>query len=195
LFESDMFFTGKRPSMEVGLHALLNKYTIHLHPVYLTAILCLGNVKEVLQEIYNDYEYTYVPYTAPGYSLFKALERLKDKPSITFLQNHGLIISSDSKEEALTLVKDITYKAQKYLQNQILSFITFTLAFAKEKKSEHFYFPDAVIFSDKKQTPEVLAFNNYIHYITETLKSRHTLLSNDMFELLSLESEKYRKSL
>jgi anaerobic ribonucleoside-triphosphate reductase len=77
----------------------------------------------------------------------------------------------------------------------LYEFKTFTLAFAKEKKSEHFYFPDAVVFSDKKQNPEILAFNNYIHYITETLKSRHTLLSDDMFELLSLESEKYRKSL
>jgi uridine kinase/ribulose-5-phosphate 4-epimerase/fuculose-1-phosphate aldolase len=191
LFESDMFFTGKRPSMEVGLHALLNKYTIHLHPIYLTAILCLANAKEVLQELYHAYEYTYVPYVAPGYSLFKALERLNDKPNLIFLQNHGVIVSSDSKEEALALVKDITSRAEVYLN----TFKTFTLAFAKEKKSEHFYFPDAVIFSDKKQTPEVLAFNNYIHYITETLKSRHTLLSNDMFELLSLESEKYRKSL
>ena len=191
LFESDVFFTGKRPSMEVGLHALLNKYTIHLHPIYLTAILCLANVREVLQEVYSSYEYTYVPYVAPGYSLFKALERLNEKPNIIFLQNHGVVISSDSKEEALALVKDITYKAEMYLYE----FKTFTLAFAKEKKSEHFYFPDAVVFSDKKQNPEILAFNNYIHYITETLKSRHTLLSDDMFELLSLESEKYRKSL
>ena len=105
------------------------------------------------------------------------------------------MVSSNSKEEALALFREVSYKAQKYLQNQILGFRTFTLDFANEKKSEHFYFPDAVIFSDKKQSLEVLAFNNYIHYITETLQSRHTLFSDDMFELLSLESEKYRKSL
>ena len=181
--------------MEVGLHALLAKYTIHLHPIYLTAILCLGNSKEVIQKIYSDYNYTYLPYVAPGYSLFKALGRLNDKPNLIFLQNHGVIISSNSKEEALVLVKEISNKAQEYLQDQIPSFKTFTLDFANEKKSEHFYFPDAVIFSDKKQSLEVLAFNNYIDYITDILQSRHTLFSDDMFELLSLESEKYRKSL
>lgn len=195
LFESEIFFTGKRPSMEVGLHALLDKYTIHLHPIYLTAILCLGNSKEVIQKIYSDYNYTYLPYVAPGYSLFKALERLNDKPNLVFLQNHGVIISSNSKEEVLVLVKEISNKAQEYLQDQIPSFKTFTLDFANQKKSEHYYFPDAVIFSDKKQSLEVLAFNNYIDYITDTLQSRHTLFSDDMFELLSLESEKYRKSL
>ena len=195
LFESEIFFVGKRPSMEVGLHALLDKYTIHLHPIYLTAVLCLGNPKEIIQEIYSDYDYTYVPYVAPGYSLFKALKRLNDKPNLIFLQNHGVVVSSNSKEEALALVREVSYKAQKYLQNQILGFRTFTLDFANEKKSEHFYFPDAVIFSDKKQSLEVPAFNNYIEYITDTLQSRHTLFSDDMFELLSLESEKYRKSL
>lgn len=191
LFESDLFYTGKRPSMEVGLHALLNKYTIHLHPVYLTAILCLDNPEKYLQELYSAYDYAYIPYTTPGYSLFKALKQLNNKPEIIFLQNHGLIITSDSKERALNLVKETTHKAEIYLN----AFKSFALAFAKEEKSRYYYFPDAIIFSDKKQNIEVLAFNNYIHYITEALQSRHTLSSDDMLELLSLESEKYRKSL
>ena len=195
LFESEIFFTGKRPSMEVGLHALLKKYTIHLHPVYLTALLCLDNPEEIIKEVYQNYNYKYIPYITPGYSLFRALKRLDNMPDVIFLQNHGVVITSDSKEEALILTADVAYQAQKYLQKQILSFRSFTLDFAKEKKSPYFYFPDAVIFSDKKQNQEVLAFNNYIHYITETLQSRHILSSENMFELLSLESEKYRKSL
>lgn len=195
LFESEIFFTGKRPSMEVGLHALLKKYTIHLHPVYLTALLCLGNTEEIIKEVYEGYDYRYLPYITPGYSLFKTLEKLDSIPDVIFLQNHGVVITSDSKEEALILTADIAYQAQKYLQNQISNFKTFTLDFAKEQKSPYFYFPDAVIFSDRKQNQEVLAFNNYIYYITETLQSRHILSSDNMFELLSLESEKYRKSL
>lgn len=195
LFESELFYTGKRPSMEVGLHALLKKYTIHLHPVYLTALLCLGNSEEIIKELYKGYKYNYLPYTTPGYSLFKDLENLDAKSDIIFLQNHGVVISSDSKQEALLTTIDIVGQAQKYLQEQIPNFRSFTLDFAKEKRSPYFYFPDAVIFSDKKQNQEVLAFNNYIHYITETLQSRHILSSENMFELLSLESEKYRKSL
>lgn len=195
LFESELFYTGKRPSMEVALHALLKKYTVHLHPICLTALLCLDNSEEVIKRVYGKYNYNYIPYTTPGYSLFKAVERLRSIPDIIFLQNHGVVITSDSREEALVLTADIAYQAQKYLQNQILSFRTFTLDFAKEKKSPYYYFPDAVIFSDKKQNQEIVAFNNYIHYITETLQSRHTLSSDDMVELLSLESEKYRKSL
>lgn len=195
LFESEIFSIGKRPSMEVGLHALLKKYTIHLHPVYLTALLCLENSEAIIKQVYRSYNYKYIPYITPGYSLFKALEELNNIPDIIFLQNHGLIITSDSKEEALALTADITQQAQEYLQKQILNFKSFTLDFAKEDKSSYFYFPDAVIFLDKKQNQEVLAFNNYIHYITETLQSRHVLSSENMFELLSLESEKYRKSL
>lgn len=195
LFESEIFFTGKRPSMEVGLHALLKKYTIHLHPIYLTALLSLGNSEEIIKEVYKHYDYKYLPYVTPGYSLFKALEDLNSQPGIVFLQNHGVIITSDSKQEALVATADVAYQAQKYLQKQITNLRSFTLDFAKESRSPYFYFPDAAIFSDKKQNQEVLAFNNYIHYITETLQSRHTLSSENMFELLSLESEKYRKSL
>lgn len=195
LFESEIFFTGKRPSMEVGLHALLKKYTIHLHPVYLTALLCLNDPEEIIKEVYKNYNYNYFTYITPGYSLFKALENLDNIPDVIFLQNHGVVITSDSKQEALALTADIAHQAQKYLENKIPGFKSFTLDFAKEKNNPHFYFPDAVIFSDKKQNQEVLAFNNYIHYITEMLQSRHTLSSDDMFELLSLESEKYRKSL
>lgn len=195
LFESEIFYTGKRPSMEVGLHTLLKKYTVHLHPVYLTALLCLDNSEEIIKRVYQEYNYKYVPYITPGYSLFKALKTLDSTPDIIFLQNHGVVITSDTKEEAFVLTADVCYQAQKYLQTQTLNFRSFTLDFAKEKKSPYYYFPDAVIFSDKKQNEEVLAFNNYIHYIAETFQSRHVLSSEDMLKLLSLESEKYRKSL
>mgnify|MGYP001599014144 FL=1 len=51
-----------KPSIEVGFHSFLSKYVIHLHPLYLNAILCLKDSKKILKELYLDYNYIVVNY-------------------------------------------------------------------------------------------------------------------------------------
>jgi rhamnose utilization protein RhaD (predicted bifunctional aldolase and dehydrogenase) len=98
-----------RPSIETYLHALTYKYTLHTHPICVNAICCRKNWDKVLAEHFPDA--LFVEYDTPGIelalSLYDALMTYEHenghRPSITFLQNHGLIISSNSLDKTIAI--------------------------------------------------------------------------------------------
>lgn len=188
LIKSDYFFIGKRPSMEVGFHSLLGKYVLHSHPIYLTAILCLQNSKDIIKKLYSQFNYIYIPYITPGYDLFEYIKNLKDSYDIYFLENHGVIINSDSYiglEAKFYYINDI---AKKYIVKEDTKI--FSLEFLEHITNKEFMFPDAVVLNNNIET---IAANNYISYIT---KDKGRFLSKEhMVHLLMMESEKYRKSI
>jgi ribulose-5-phosphate 4-epimerase/fuculose-1-phosphate aldolase len=100
---SDQFL----PSMETGFHAVLNKYVVHTHPMYLNVILCSKGGEEIINDLFK--EQTYIPYITPGYPLSKAIAR-SDKKKLIFLENHGLISHSDNLQEAIDLHLGVTEK-------------------------------------------------------------------------------------
>ena len=93
---------GPRPSIETYLHALLYKYTLHVHSISVNMFTSHKNWLQKMEEL--DPRALCVRYETPGVELAlelkKQMKGYKTKfgrlPHVIFLQNHGLIISSDS---------------------------------------------------------------------------------------------------
>ena len=104
--KEDMFHSildpgkNKRPSVETSLHEIIQyKFIVHLHPTLINGILCSRTAKSLTQKLFGE-SVLFVPYTDPGYTLFKKLEsdiisyrekHLHD-PQIIFLENHGSFV-------------------------------------------------------------------------------------------------------
>jgi|WetSurMetagenome_2_1015567.scaffolds.fasta_scaffold00002_51 rhamnose utilization protein RhaD (predicted bifunctional aldolase and dehydrogenase)/NAD(P)-dependent dehydrogenase (short-subunit alcohol dehydrogenase family) len=107
---------NKRPSVETSLHEMIRyKYVVHLHPTLINGILCSRNARNLTIRLFGD-EVLFVPYTDPGYTLFKKLEKditdyrtkhIKD-PEIIFLENHGVFVGADSTEKIREIYSNLT---------------------------------------------------------------------------------------
>jgi len=105
--------SGKKPSMETNMHAILpQKYIFHVH--------CLNTISSVLQEdyelkisrLFKDLKYKIIKYKTPGTPLANEIKKTikNDKPEILFLLNHGLVVASDKVDEALALTYYVSKK-------------------------------------------------------------------------------------
>src|ERR1035437_853081 len=125
--KEDMFrsITGpvnnKRPSVETSLHEIVQyKYVVHLHPTIINGMLCSRNAKSLTQKLFGD-NVLFVPYTDPGYTLFKKLEseivsyrtKFSRDPQIIFLENHGSFVGADTIEEIKKIYADIIQKIKE----------------------------------------------------------------------------------
>ncbi|HIJ53250.1 MAG TPA: class II aldolase [Planctomycetes bacterium] len=109
--------TGARPSVESHLHAFLDKYVIHLHPVAIGAYVNAKNGKAELEKLFKKEKFPplWVPYTNPGFMLAKKIANLVDdyqnrfgkKPAIMILGKHGLFVTATTAEAALRLVRKV----------------------------------------------------------------------------------------
>lgn len=107
---------GKRPSIETFLHSMTKKYTIHTHPLCVTMLAVRKSGMAELRSLFP--ESVTVGYAAPGLPLSElVLDAVKGKPEpgIVFLQNHGLIVSADTMQDAVNLHRDIIVKINSYL--------------------------------------------------------------------------------
>lgn len=108
-----------RPSIETLLHSLLHKYTLHTHPIVVNMIVMRKDWKAILKVIFDDVDFVAVEYKTPGIELALALDceltKINHVPKIVFLQNHGLIITSNKKQEIKELTEYVLNKIEKYL--------------------------------------------------------------------------------
>lgn len=111
---------GVRPSIETLLHSLLKKYTLHTHPLVVNMVVVRENWKEILKDIFSDDELVLVNYRTPGIELAlelnAELEKIGTVPELIFLQNHGLIVTSDQPEQMAALTDYVVTKIEAYLQ-------------------------------------------------------------------------------
>ena len=122
----DTVIGNTRPSVEAHLHAFLGKCVIHLHPSAVLAFLNAKNGKTRLLQSFKDQKppALWVPYAAPGFSLAKKISKLigdyqkrfSQKPSILFLEKHGLIVSANSPDSALRLIRMIAARCKNRLK-------------------------------------------------------------------------------
>jgi len=124
------------PSMETGFHAVLDKYVIHTHPIYLNAILCSKNSKSIIEKLFSNLDFTYIPYLAPGYFLSKQIAK-SDKKPILFLENHGLITHSTDKNQAIDLHLEVIEKIKAHF-----SFENIDYQSIDHKKDNKFHYKD-----------------------------------------------------
>lgn len=108
----------KRPSIEVGFHAILGDYVIHTHSVYANVLTCSKEGKQLVQRIFGDAA-VWCGYAMPGHNTARTiLQALQEKkidpqtksPVVLFLENHGLVVSAQSAEDALKAHTEVNRK-------------------------------------------------------------------------------------
>lgn len=106
---------GKRPSVETSMHnAILYPFVIHLHPTLVNGLMCANNAEQRLFELFGE-KNVYIPYTDPGYVLFKKVEdaikdyraRFNEEPKVIWLQNHGIFVAADTTAEVEAIYSSI----------------------------------------------------------------------------------------
>ena len=119
--------SGQVPSIETNLHAFLDKYVIHLHPIMVCAFLITKNGKAELEKLFSGEKPATlrVPYAKPGYALAKKILKLTIEyrkkygrgPQILFLEKHGLFVSAKTVKEALKLVEKTIKKCEMKIKD------------------------------------------------------------------------------
>ncbi len=115
---TDDIKTTLRPSVETPLHAALDfKYVLHTHDVNVVSIAIQKNSQALLKNVLSDFNWKFLPYIKPGIELSKQLLAIKSKSDNVFiLQNHGLIVCSDSLDE----VKQLNLKIRENLKKEVI---------------------------------------------------------------------------
>lgn len=111
---------GSRPSIETFLHALLLKYTLHVHSISVNVLTSHKNWREKVMLLGDDI--LPIKYETPGIDLAIELKNeievylnLYGKlPTVICLQNHGLIITSDNYADIKRVTEEIVIKAEKF---------------------------------------------------------------------------------
>lgn len=117
-----------RPSVETSLHEIIDfPYVVHLHPTVVNALLCGNHSRRVADELFGN-KALYVPYTDPGYVLFKEVaeklsgyvQKYGSQPAIILLENHGVFVGGNSVEEIKNTYTDIIDIIQKRIETPIV---------------------------------------------------------------------------
>lgn len=134
-----------RPSVEAGFHSILKTFVTHTHPVYANILTCCTEGPALAEKILKDkpYAFIWLPYINPGFELTLAMHREIEKcisekgkfPQVIFMQNHGLVTTSDCPKECNEIHKDVN--------NTIRNYFGITEPYPElklEKQGENMYF-------------------------------------------------------
>lgn len=146
---------GNRASIETLLHSMMQKYTLHTHPVAVNAVTCRKDYREILTTLFDTC--LIVPYETPGIELAVILHdayndfvnRNGIKPSIIFLQNHGLIVTSDQFQEIERLTEEVLEKIEQFLKADFSNY-KLTTRIARLVNAHDEYVNIAMLSEDKK---------------------------------------------
>lgn len=119
----------KRPSVETSMHESIHyDYVVHTHPTKVNGLMCAQNGKSICEELFGD-EMIFIPYTDPGYVLFKKVDEEIKKfeaakgypPKLIFLENHGVFVAANTVEEIKQMYVEIEEKMDARIQEQLPS--------------------------------------------------------------------------
>ena len=111
----------RRPSVETSLHnAMQARFVVHLHPAVVNGLMCSQNAESETKRLFGD-DAVYIPYTNPGYTLFKEVKIRIDayrsqfgkEPSILFLQNHGIFVGADTTDEIKQIYEHVIHTIEQ----------------------------------------------------------------------------------
>ena len=123
LLNDSALSSEERPSMETFLHALLNKYTLHVHPLAASIVVSTGAWQQALIGIFRA-SVALVKYRTPGIELALEAKRVVEeyqnnyslKPKLIFLENHGLIVTAGNYQELVEFMEKAIKKLERYLK-------------------------------------------------------------------------------
>lgn len=114
-----------RPSVEAGFHSIMRKYVIHTHPVYANLLCCSTEGRALAEKLFGGKEYAYIwiPYINPGFCLTLKMKEEIDKcmavsgkfPEVVFMENHGLVVTSDDLERVMELHEEVNNTIREHL--------------------------------------------------------------------------------
>lgn len=121
LMTESKFSAHGKPSIETFLHALLEDFTLHTHPISVNVLTAKESWRTEILAIWPDA--VCVPYHTPGIDLALAMaaevseyeEKHNHKPNVIFLQNHGLIVSSREQDQIAALTDKVCIAIEKQL--------------------------------------------------------------------------------
>jgi rhamnose utilization protein RhaD (predicted bifunctional aldolase and dehydrogenase) len=105
--------SGKRlrTSVETAMHAVLrHRVVLHVHSVNTIAWAVRYDAEELLAERFAGLRWKWIPYTASGLPLARAIEAAtarSPETDILVLANHGLVVCGDDCESAERLLRDV----------------------------------------------------------------------------------------
>lgn len=103
---------GNKPSMEYMFHSFTKKYTIHIHFVLSNIYLCSDSKELDFKDLNMDYKI--IDYYPPGKHLAEEIsKKYDDKTSLYFLKNHGIIITTYTLDETISMF----FSLFKYFNN------------------------------------------------------------------------------
>ena len=163
-----------RPSVEAGFHSVLKKYVIHTHSVYANILTCIKTGRETVEKIFKGkpYETAWVPYINPGFCLtLKIMDAVKEcvrrtgkAPEVFFMENHGLIVTSDDCEKSVKLHSEINDTIKEYFgikdafpsielftvdENTVISKTGYIRDFIKGGHLKPGFFDEVVLYPDQ----------------------------------------------
>ena len=112
---TDYNMCGKlRGSIETYMHSILKKYTIHLHPIQVNKILVLKNSKSIISKLFPDS--LFIEYITPGIKVYNEIKKKYNNEDIIFLDNHGVIITTNDFNEIKIIIDKIINKCEVYFK-------------------------------------------------------------------------------
>jgi rhamnose utilization protein RhaD (predicted bifunctional aldolase and dehydrogenase) len=118
---------NNRPSVETSMHEVIDyPFVVHTHPTKVNAVMCAKNAESVCREMFGD-QSLFIPYTDPGYVLFKKVEseiglfaaKFGKSPQIIFLENHGVFVAAGSTAEIELIYDSIIEKIDGRISNTL----------------------------------------------------------------------------
>jgi rhamnose utilization protein RhaD (predicted bifunctional aldolase and dehydrogenase)/NAD(P)-dependent dehydrogenase (short-subunit alcohol dehydrogenase family) len=118
---------GKRPSVETSMHNAIGfRFVVHLHPTVVNGLMCSRNAETDLFKLFGK-RVLYIPYTDPGYVLFKKVEdsinafrkENGEEPQVIWLQNHGIFVAADNTDEIKSIYSDLIAKLENAVAKSV----------------------------------------------------------------------------
>jgi len=120
---------NNRPSVETSMHEIIDyQFVVHTHPTIINAVMCSKNAESACRELFGD-QSLFIPYTDPGYILFKKVEteillftsKFGKAPQVIFLENHGVFVAANSVSEIHSLYASIIGKINQNIKETLPS--------------------------------------------------------------------------
>ena len=202
-------FGYKIPSMESYFHSFMKKYTVHIHFILSNIFGCSKDFENIFDSF--KYPYCIIKYEIPGILLsYDIKQKYSSLCDIYFLQNHGLIISSDNICEIFNYYEyifnyfnnklnnkyhfDSFNINKKYIENKIYKIVKETSYSQQLFENMIICFPDLAVFIqniciinniDDLINSDIVIYNNKVYIITENIYKAYSLIEiiNSYIEL------------
>lgn len=197
-------YPNLKPSIETGFHSILpQKYIIHTHSVYVNILCCSKEGRDIVKKLFPNA--FWVQYANPGKEITLEITGSIDNISsdLYFMQNHGIIVCSETAEDA--------YNLHKFVNDKIIGYFNIDNGYNfkdnynydfKNYNKDAVLFPDQVIYlmSENLQktnagTETLYAYNYILNNIKNLNLTANFISKKDINYIENMESEKYRKNL